>query len=481
MKEPAKITGFSIQDFKRIRLVEIHPTENGLTILGGRNAQGKSSCLDAIAYALGGESFRPSDINNHDGEKNAAIRVEIDGLIVERTGKNAALKITDARGMRGNQTLLNDIVGKFALDLGAFMRAGDLDKAKMLLKMFPILENSLAEMKKRADEIREIRADQNRDIKRAQIHFDEMPNFPDLPTEEIKIEELTKELQAATEAETESANRRNLFAAEQKKAEDLKAKLEAYTRQEEFKKQDLEHNQKQFETEMLALENEFNRRKEDLKTRYSNTEKNLQDEIFRIMVEAQNTKNNIANQNEELEHLSANMAGEPDYAAIKAGIMNRIQQADETNRKIRANAERRKVYGEIAEMRKNADAKTAELQEIEAERTALLQNAELPLPELSITTDGELLYRGQKWDCMSGAERLKVATAICMKSKPGCGFVLIDGLEAMDPQTLSEFNEYLTAQNMQGIGTIVGDNAATIIIEDGRVQEQNTQPKQEEK
>lgn len=481
MKEPAKITGFSIQDFKRIRLVEIHPTENGLTILGGRNAQGKSSCLDAIAYALGGESFRPSDINNHDGEKNAAIRVEIDGLIVERTGKNAALKITDARGMRGNQTLLNDIVGKFALDLGAFMRAGDLDKAKMLLKMFPILENSLAEMKKRADEIREIRADQNRDIKRAQIHFDEMPNYPDLPTEEIKIEALTKELQEAAAAETESANRRNLIAAEQKKAEELKAKLEAYTRQEEFKKQDLEHNQKQFETEMLALENEFNRRKEDLKTRYSSTEKNLRDEIFRIMVEAQNTKNEIANQNEELEQLSANMAGEPDYAAIKAGIMNRIQQADETNRKIRANAERRKVYGEISEMRKNADAKTAELQEIEAERTALLQNAELPLPELSITTDGELLYRGQKWDCMSGAERLKVATAICMKSKPGCGFVLIDGLEAMDPQTLAEFNEYLTAQNMQGIGTIVGDNAATIIIEDGIVQEQNTQPKQEEK
>ena len=84
---PAKITGFSIADFKRVRLVEIRPSENGLTILGGRNAQGKSSCLDAIAYALGGEMFRPTDINNHEGDKNAVIRVEIDGLIVERAGK----------------------------------------------------------------------------------------------------------------------------------------------------------------------------------------------------------------------------------------------------------------------------------------------------------------------------------------------------------------------------------------------------------
>ena len=153
--------------------------------------------------------------------------------------------------------------------------------------------------------------------------------------------------------------------------------------------------------------------------------------------------------------------------------MQKLQQADETNRQIRANAERRKVYAEIAAMRQTADAQTAELLAIEADRTALLQKAELPLPELSITADGELLYRGQKWDCMSGSERLKIATAICMKSKPGCGFVLIDGLEAMDPQTLAEFGEFLTEHNMQGIAARVGEEAATVIIEDGRVKEQD--------
>ena len=198
---PAKITGFSIQDFKRVRLVEIQPNENGLTIIGGRNAQGKSSCLDAIAYALGGEAFRPSDINNHDGGKNAAIRVEIDGLIVERAGKNAALKITDSRGMRGNQTLLNEIVGKFALDLGSFMRASNVEKAKMLLRMFPDLEQQLGELKTQADKIRTDRADVNRDIKRLQFQFDEMPVFPDLPAEEISIAELTQRLAIANNAE----------------------------------------------------------------------------------------------------------------------------------------------------------------------------------------------------------------------------------------------------------------------------------------
>ena len=123
---------------------------------------------------------------------------------------------------------------------------------------------------------------------------------------------------------------------------------------------------------------------------------------------------------------------------------------------------------------------TRSLVEIEAARTALLQEAQLPLPELSITEDGKLLYRGQEWDCMSGSERLKVATAICMKAKPNCGFVLIDGLEAMDRETLEEFGKYLESQRMQGIGTIVGDNAATVIIEDGRVKGPVDEPTLEE-
>ena len=472
MKEPAKITGFSVQDFKRVRLVEIHPTENGLTILGGRNAQGKSSCLDAIAYALGGESFRPSDINNHDGEKNAAIRVEIDGLIVERAGKNAALKITDARGMRGNQTLLNDIVGKFALDLGAFMRASDLDKAKMLLKMFPDLEAALAEMKKRADEIREARADQNRDIKRAQVHFDEMPQYPDLPAEEISIETLTKELQEATEAESEAASRRALLAVEQQRADTLEANLANNQQLIAVKMAKIGENEKSKFARLEYLKTEYEKAQREIQEQAEKAKAELDSQIIELEKGNADIERQIANTKDGIESIKANLAGEPDFAAIKAGIMQKLQQADETNRQIRANAERRKVYAEIAAMRQTADAQTAELLAIEADRTALLQKAELPLPELSITTDGELLYRGQKWDCMSGSERLKIATAICMKSKPGCGFVLIDGLEAMDPQTLAEFGEFLTEQNMQGIGTIVGETAATVIIEDGRVQEQ---------
>ena len=152
-------------------------------------------------------------------------------------------------------------------------------------------------------------------------------------------------------------------------------------------------------------------------------------------------------------------------------LQAQVRTATEANEGVRQNKARESLFNHIQALDKNIAGYTRNLDEIEAARTALLKEARLPLPELSIAEEGKLLYRGQEWDCMSGSERLKVATAICMKAKPNCGFVLIDGLEAMDSQTLEEFGRFLEAQEMQGIGTIVGENAATIIIEDGRVKE----------
>lgn len=102
----------------------------------------------------------------------------------------------------------------------------------------------------------------------------------------------------------------------------------------------------------------------------------------------------------------------------------------------------------------------------------MLVNADLPLPELSVK-DGELVYKGQMWDNMSGSDRLKVSTAIVRKLNPKCGFVLLDKLEQMDMQTLNEFGKWLHQEGLQAIATrvSVGDECS-IIIEDGYVKGQ---------
>ena len=57
---PLKINKLEIENVKRIKAVKVEPSLNGLTIIGGKNNQGKTSVLDSIAWALGGERFKPS-------------------------------------------------------------------------------------------------------------------------------------------------------------------------------------------------------------------------------------------------------------------------------------------------------------------------------------------------------------------------------------------------------------------------------------
>ena len=55
-----KINKLEIENVKRVRAVKVELTAAGLTVIGGRNNQGKTSVLDAIAWALGGNRYRPS-------------------------------------------------------------------------------------------------------------------------------------------------------------------------------------------------------------------------------------------------------------------------------------------------------------------------------------------------------------------------------------------------------------------------------------
>ena len=54
------INKLEIENIKRIKAVKVEPSPTGLTVIGGNNNQGKTSVLDSIAWALGGNRFKPS-------------------------------------------------------------------------------------------------------------------------------------------------------------------------------------------------------------------------------------------------------------------------------------------------------------------------------------------------------------------------------------------------------------------------------------
>ncbi len=54
-----RILRLQSENIKRLSAVDITP-DGSTVIIGGRNAQGKSSVLDSIAYALGGAKLLPA-------------------------------------------------------------------------------------------------------------------------------------------------------------------------------------------------------------------------------------------------------------------------------------------------------------------------------------------------------------------------------------------------------------------------------------
>ena len=148
-----KINKLEIENVKRIKAVKLEPTANGLTVIGGRNNQGKTSVLDSIAWALGGENFRPSDATRDGSIIPPNLKIVLNnGLIVERKGKNSALKVTDPSGQKAGQSLLNTFVESLALNLPKFMESSGKEKAQTLLQIIGV-GNQLAELEKEEKEL----------------------------------------------------------------------------------------------------------------------------------------------------------------------------------------------------------------------------------------------------------------------------------------------------------------------------------------
>ena len=134
-----KINKLEIENVKRVKAVTLEPSPSGLTIIGGNNRQGKSSVLDSIAWALGGNKFRPSEPQREGSVLPPSLKITLNnGLIIERKGKNSELKVTDPTGKKAGQQLLDTFVEELALNLPRFMDSSSKEKANILLQIIGV-------------------------------------------------------------------------------------------------------------------------------------------------------------------------------------------------------------------------------------------------------------------------------------------------------------------------------------------------------
>ncbi|MBQ4199616.1 MAG: AAA family ATPase [Kiritimatiellae bacterium] len=190
-----KITLLEISNFKRLRALRLEPNESGLTVIGGRNGQGKTSVLDAIAFALGGEKYRPSNPKREDAIGEASIHIETDdGLVIERKGKNADLTVTDSTGKRHGQTLINSLISKLAIDLPQFLNVNDKQKADILLQILGI-GDKLAKLEREEKAKYDTRTTVGRMAEQKKKAAADMPYYEDVPDEPVSIKELIAQQQ----------------------------------------------------------------------------------------------------------------------------------------------------------------------------------------------------------------------------------------------------------------------------------------------
>lgn len=399
-----KINQLEIENVKRIKAVLLTPTPNGLTIIGGNNNQGKTSVLDTIAWALGGDRYRPSRPEREGSMIPPRIKITLsNGLIVERAGKNSVLKVTDPTGRRAGQQLLNSFVEELALNLPKFMESSGREKADALLRIIGIGEQ-VAALEFKEKQLYNQRLAIGRIADQKAKYAKELPFYAGVPERPVSALELIQRQQAILAHNGENQRKRE-------QADRLGQKVEDLSRQ------------------MANLSRELDAAKRDLAVAQTSAE-DLHDEAT-------------------------------------DQIERDLQDIETINIKVRANLDREKAEEEAAAYSEQYNSMTAELEQTRKDKYDLLNGAQLPLEGLSVE-DGELTYHGMKWDAMSGSDRLRVSTAIVRALNPNCGFVLLDKLEQMDLITLEQFGAWLEEQGLQAIATRVstGDECS-VIIEDG--------------
>lgn len=406
-----KINKLEIENVKRVKAVKVEPAANGLTIIGGNNNQGKTSVLDSIAWALGGDKYRPTQAQREGSVVAPYLKVVMsNGLVVERKGKNSDLKVLDPTGKKSGQQLLNEFVEQLAIDLPRFMEASDKEKADTLLKIIGV-GDKLSELERQEKELYNSRHAIGQIADQKEKFAKEMPYYPDVPKDLISPSELIRQQQEILARNGENQRKRAMAS--------------------------------QLETQCNLLAARIGRAEE---------------ELIKLREEFQTTQANLDIARKDTSDLIDESTSE---------LENNIKNIDAINVKVRSNLDKEKAEEDAKQFRERYNTLSVEIDSVRLQKTELLKGADLPLPGLSVE-DGKLTYHGFQWTNMSGSEQLKVATAIVRKLNPQCGFVLLDKLEQMDLNTLNEFGAWLESEGLQAIATRVstGDECS-IIIEDG--------------
>lgn len=416
-----KILALDVQNVLRLSAVDLKfDPANNLVVIGGNNAQGKSSVLNSIIAALGGTKEQLPEMV-HRGTKKGKVTVDLGDYSITRTFTKeggGTLTVTDATGkaVGSPQALLNGLLSSMSFDPLAFMSAKPAEQAAILRELAGLDFTAFdSDYSATFDE----RTDANREVKRLEGQLSGLAKHDGAPDMEVSVAALGDALNAE-HAKTAAHNTAGRVFADSSRA--------AYAAREAV---------------------------DDLRAKLALAEV----EAARA-TEAQ-TKDKAA--------LDVTSPGNPEP------IQQQIATAEDTNRKVRENKQHAEVAADLKAKRKAADALTAKLDGIKDAKDTAIREAKFPVPGIGFDDDGVTL-NGLPVKQASGAEGLRLSVAVGAALNPKLRTMLVRDGSLLDDDNLALLAELANEHDFQIFMERVGKrDKMAIIIEDGTVLEEQAE------
>lgn len=418
--KPLTIVSLTAENFKRLTAIHIAP-DGSFVEITGRNAQGKSSVLDSIMAALGGERYVPEKALR-DGADKGFVELDLGELVVRRTFTMAGggtLKVTRKDGSipkGGAQSILNELIGRIGFDPAAFMALPPAKQADHLRQAIGIDFTALDEQRAGAYEARR---EANAIAKSSRTRLAGLGAAPP-EVERVDVSALSDHISTLQAALTDHQGAARAVA-------DAEGLYNVAAGEVERLEQALERTRKHAGAMLDAL---------------------------------------------EASKAAAKGFPKPDLEELELA-RRKMSEADTTNAAAQRFAtwsrDRDRLTSEAEEAEAQAAKHDAKLAEVDAAKADAIAKAPLPVKGLGFGADG-ITLNSIPLEQASSAEQIKVATAIACALNPTIRVVLIRAGSLLDPQSVKAVAEQVAAAGGQlWIERVTGGEPVGIVIEDGAV------------
>jgi hypothetical protein len=432
-----RIFSVTVDSIKGCELAQVVAGDRPLTIIGGDNAQGKSSFLDAVAMTLGGKKLFPKNPIYGDRDE-AQVSVHLSGesshlpwpCTVTRTltrledgevTTKVKIEADDGSVAPSPQRILNDVLGVgLTFDPLAFTREKPSVQVDIVKGLVGLDFSELDEQYERAYQER---THVNRVIKQMDGKIKQTPLHSDVPVEKISVRDLMDQLREIQGHNQEVASQR-----------------------EQIRRQEAQIAQ----------------HKVDITSRLRRIDE-LQKEINALSATIGECENTIeAIENNPIEPRDP----EP--------IQQQIEQADAINRKIDENDERLDLLTEKKTQEQKSKQLTKQLKQIDAQKAEMSAQANWPIKGLGFGPDG-LELNGIPYSDLSSREQLNCSVAIALKLNPVFPFCMIRDGSLLDDSGLVELEAIATNHNGQVfLERVSKDSRCHVVFQDGKLAKRST-------